>query len=76
MFRPRTLTAFTFLSLLLGAVLAATIGPVADLNIVNAVVSPDGFSRSAVLANGGTTGPLIVGNKVMLFAWGPVCDTV
>ncbi|KAJ7831028.1 laccase [Mycena olivaceomarginata] len=41
----------------------ASIGPTADVTLVNAVVSPDGFSRSAVTANGIIPGPLIVGNK-------------
>ncbi|KAF5349416.1 hypothetical protein D9757_013112 [Collybiopsis confluens] len=41
----------------------ASIGPTADLVIANGVVSPDGFSRSAVLAGGNTIGPLVVGNK-------------
>lgn len=44
------------------------IGPTADLHIVNKVISPDGFSRSAVLAgstatNGDVPGPLITANK-------------
>ncbi|TDL19075.1 laccase [Rickenella mellea] len=34
-----------------------------DLNIVNANISPDGFSRSAVLAEGTFPGPLLTGNK-------------
>ena len=42
----------------------AHIGPVADLIISNGVVSPDGFSRGAVLAGGNTIGPVIIGNKV------------
>ncbi|KAJ7601795.1 laccase [Mycena polygramma] len=41
----------------------ASIGPTADLTLVNAVVAPDGFSRSAVTANGIIPGPLIVANK-------------
>ncbi|KAJ7465608.1 laccase 2 precursor [Mycena latifolia] len=41
----------------------AAIGPVGDLQIVNKDVSPDGYSRSAVLVNGVLPGPLIVGNK-------------
>ena len=44
----------------------AAIGPVTDLNIFNAVVAPDGFSRDAVTAEGGAIGPLISGNKVHL----------
>ncbi|KAJ4491939.1 laccase lcc5 [Lentinula edodes] len=34
-----------------------------DLVIANAAVSPDGFSRTAVLAGGGVVGELITGNK-------------
>ncbi|KII87346.1 hypothetical protein PLICRDRAFT_113151 [Plicaturopsis crispa FD-325 SS-3] len=45
-----------------GTVFAA-IGPVTDLNIANADISPDGLSRSAVLAEGVFPGPLITGNK-------------
>ncbi|KAJ7186416.1 yellow laccase [Mycena filopes] len=41
----------------------ASIGPTADITLINAVVAPDGFSRSAVTANGVTPGPLIVANK-------------
>ncbi|KAG6844817.1 Acyl-coenzyme A oxidase 2 [Tephrocybe sp. NHM501043] len=41
----------------------AAIGPVSDLVISNAVVSPDGFSRSAVLAGGTYPGPVITGKK-------------
>ncbi len=42
----------------------AAIGPVTDLNIVNANISPDGFARDAVLAEGTFPGPLITGQKV------------
>ncbi|KAK7050577.1 multicopper oxidase/laccase [Favolaschia claudopus] len=41
----------------------ASIGPTADLTLVNADVSPDGFSRSAVTVNGIVPGPVIVANK-------------
>ncbi|KAF5316706.1 hypothetical protein D9619_006803 [Psilocybe cf. subviscida] len=41
----------------------ASIGPVATLNVANAVISPDGFSRSAVLAGGTFPGPVIAGTK-------------
>ncbi|KAJ6552535.1 laccase 1 [Mycena sp. CBHHK59/15] len=37
--------------------------PVANLEIVNKRISPDGLSRSAVLAQGVFPGPLIKGNK-------------
>ncbi|KAI0065684.1 laccase [Artomyces pyxidatus] len=40
----------------------AGIGPVATLTIVNQVISPDGYSRDAVLANGVFPGPLITGS--------------
>ncbi|KAI3601573.1 laccase, partial [Moniliophthora roreri] len=41
----------------------ASIGPIADLVISNQDVSPDGFTRGAIVAGGDTIGPLIVGNK-------------
>ncbi|KAH9059216.1 laccase C [Lactarius vividus] len=41
----------------------ASIGPTAVLEISNADLAPDGFSRSTVLAGGTFPGPLIVGNK-------------
>ncbi|KAJ7048951.1 laccase [Mycena amicta] len=46
---------------------AASIGPTADLHIVNAAVAPDGFSRNAVLANGLLPGPVIRANKGQTF---------
>ncbi|KAJ6592604.1 laccase 1 [Mycena capillaripes] len=46
---------------------AVMIGPTADLHIVNANVSPDGFSRSAVLANGLLPGPTLRANKGDVF---------
>ncbi|KAF8327832.1 laccase [Amanita rubescens] len=57
-----------FVALSLNWFAYASIGPVADLHIVNEYISPDGFNRSAVVA-GGTAGsasmpgPLIVGTK-------------
>ena len=44
---------------------ALSIGPVANLHIVNGAVTPDGFTREAVLADGTFPGPLIKGEKVM-----------
>ncbi|KAJ7458608.1 laccase [Mycena latifolia] len=41
----------------------ASVGPTADLTLLNALVSPDGFERSTVAMNGIVPGPLIVGNK-------------
>ncbi|KAH9911334.1 laccase [Epithele typhae] len=42
---------------------AAAVGPVADLTISNADVTPDGHTRAAVVVNNQMPGPLIVGNK-------------
>jgi iron transport multicopper oxidase len=42
----------------------ASIGPSASISIVNKVISPDGFPRSAVLAGGTFPGPVIRGKKV------------
>ncbi|KAL0064446.1 Laccase [Marasmius tenuissimus] len=39
------------------------IGPKTDLRVVNAQISPDGFSRNSVLANGVFPGPVITANK-------------
>ncbi|KAK1228361.1 laccase, multicopper oxidase, benzenediol:oxygen oxidorectuctase [Marasmius sp. AFHP31] len=48
---------------MLGRNLAATIGPVGDLVIHNAVVSPDGLPRAASIAGDSVSGPLIVAQK-------------
>ena len=58
-----------FQSLLTCTVLAlvttayAGIGPIADLIISNAAISPDGYVRDAVVVNGQSPGPLITGKK-------------
>ncbi|KAF7289715.1 Laccase 1 [Mycena indigotica] len=39
-----------------------SVGPVADITLVNALVAPDGFTRSAVTAGGTIPGPLIKAN--------------
>ncbi|OBZ73717.1 Laccase [Grifola frondosa] len=41
----------------------ASVGPVTDLSIVNDNISPDGFTRAAVLAGGTFPGTLIKANK-------------
>ncbi|KAJ7289255.1 yellow laccase [Mycena rebaudengoi] len=51
------------LSALTGAFAGNSLGPTADLPIVNKIISPDGFTRSTVLAGGTFPGPLIKGNK-------------
>ncbi|KAF7320625.1 Laccase 1 [Mycena chlorophos] len=48
---------------LANAAAVTTIGPSADLNIVNGIVSPDGFTRDAVLAGGTLPGPVITATK-------------
>ena len=58
----QSLLSYTVLSFVAAAY--AAIGPVADLTISNAQVSPDGFLRDAVVTNGLMPGPLITGNKV------------
>ncbi|KAJ7100474.1 yellow laccase [Mycena epipterygia] len=50
------------LSLFSGS-LANSLGPIANLPIVNKHIAPDGFSRSTVLAGGTFPGPLITGHK-------------
>ncbi|KAL4252548.1 Laccase [Abortiporus biennis] len=51
------------LSLSLSGGVYAAIGPVTDLHIQDVTISPDGFSRPAVLAGGVFPGPLITGQK-------------
>ena len=53
-----------FVLLLSASVAFAGIGPAATLEISNANVSPDGFTRAATVANGQVDGPLITGKKV------------
>ncbi|KAF7364261.1 Laccase I [Mycena sanguinolenta] len=55
-------SAFVFLSTLFSTTYAA-IGPTGGLEIANANIAPDGFTRSAVLAGGTFPGPLIKANK-------------
>nr|UOI87915.1 laccase [Porogramme subargentea] len=57
----QTLLTYTILSLV--ATAYAAIGPVADLTISNAAISPDGFERDAIVVNDVFPGPLITGNK-------------
>ena len=52
-----------------------SIGPVADLPIVNKDIAPDCFSRAAVLAGGTFPGPLIIGDKVVHSCHSPVIET-
>ncbi|THH32839.1 hypothetical protein EUX98_g1349 [Antrodiella citrinella] len=55
----KTLTALVALSVSVHA----SVGPVTQLQITNANISPDGFSRPAVLAGGTFPGSVISGNK-------------
>ncbi|KAI0363756.1 A fully functional laccase from the Ligninolytic fungus Pycnoporus Cinnabarinus [Pilatotrama ljubarskyi] len=59
MSRFQSLLAFVVASL--AALALAAVGPVADLTISNAEISPDGFPRQAVVVNGQSPGPLITG---------------
>ncbi|KAJ7662046.1 Cupredoxin [Mycena polygramma] len=52
-------------ALALSGSFATSIGPIANVPIVNRVIAPDGFSRSAVLAGGTFPGPLIKGFKAI-----------
>ncbi|KAJ6614141.1 laccase 2 [Mycena sp. CBHHK59/15] len=54
-----SIVAFSVLS----GTIAASLGPIANLPIVNKVIKPDGYSRSTVLAGGVFPGPLIKGIK-------------
>ncbi|KAF7296307.1 Laccase I [Mycena chlorophos] len=45
------------------ATAAGVVGPVGQLNIVNKVIAPDGYTRSTVLAGGTFPGPLVSGTK-------------
>ena len=54
----------------------AAIGPVADLTISNADISPDGFTRAAIVMNDQFPGPLISGSKVRITStsWNHIAD--
>ncbi|KAJ6555361.1 laccase [Mycena vulgaris] len=54
-------TAFYIFTTLSGTY--AAVGPSASIEMVNKVISPDGYSRSAVLGGGVFPGPLITGRK-------------
>jgi hypothetical protein len=65
MMRSSTFFGLLVLQVLLSASVSfAGIGPVATLEISNANVSPDGFTRAATVANGQLEAPLITGAKV------------
>ena len=58
----QSLLSYTLLSLVGTA--CAGIGPVTDLTITNAQISPDGYVRDAVVTNKVFPAPLITGKKV------------
>ncbi|KAI0290169.1 laccase [Russula brevipes] len=64
----RLLSLVVTLAALSGKVSAVAIGPTTDLPIKNGMVSPDGFSRAAVLAGNSFPGPLITGTKTSKFS--------
>ncbi|KAI0756312.1 laccase [Daedaleopsis nitida] len=53
----------SYITLCFVAVAHAAIGPSADLTVSNAAISPDGFTRDAVVVNNVFPSPLIAGNK-------------
>ena len=54
----------TYITLSFAASAYAGIGPIADLVIANAAISPDGFTRDAIVVNDVYPSPLITGKKV------------
>ncbi len=70
----QSLVAFVALCLSHSRLVAGAIGPVADLTISNANISPDGFTRSAVVVNNQFPGPLVTGNKVRFPAYLRIYD--
>lgn len=60
------------LALLGFTVVVNAVGPVTDLHVVNAAISPDGYERPAVVVNGMFPGPVITGKKVCI--WNNVVD--
>lgn len=65
--RLQSLIRSVVLSLSLCHVVRGAIGPVTDLTISNADITPDGYTRAAVVMNGVFPGPLISGNKVCTY---------
>ncbi|KAI0751849.1 laccase 2 [Daedaleopsis nitida] len=59
----QSLAAFVAICLAHGRLVAGAIGPVADFTVSNANISPDGFTRAAIVVNNQFPGPLITGNK-------------
>ncbi|KAI0714960.1 laccase [Earliella scabrosa] len=53
----------TYITLSFAASAYAGIGPIADLVIANAAISPDGFTRDAIVVNDVYPSPLITGKK-------------
>ncbi|TFK45808.1 Cu-oxidase-domain-containing protein [Heliocybe sulcata] len=58
-----SLWALGVLSLAVTSHAQSFVGPVSDLYVVNKVIAPDGFNRSAVLVDGQFPAPLIKANK-------------
>ncbi|TBU29213.1 laccase [Dichomitus squalens] len=59
----QSFAALVALSLSYTHPVAGAIGPVADMTVTDDNISPDGYSRAAVLVNGVFPSPLITGNK-------------
>ena len=60
----RSFTTFAIAGLAWARLAAGAIGPVTDLTISDADISPDGYTRAAVVVNGQFPGPIISGNRV------------
>ncbi|TBU26807.1 laccase 2 [Dichomitus squalens] len=58
----RSVWSLAALGLLYARFVAGAVGPKGNLNISNADISPDGFTRAAVVVNGQFPGPLVSGN--------------
>ena len=59
-----SLKLLSTLSILFACSLASSVGTVGDLTISNKDITPDGYTRAAVVVNNQFPGPLIKGNKV------------
>ena len=62
----QSLSNFAIIGLALARLGAGAIGPVADLTLADADISPDGYTRAAIVMNDQFPGPLITGNKVRM----------
>ncbi len=57
----------SYVTLLFVASAYAAIGPVTDLTVTDANISPDGFTRAGIVVNNVFPAPLITGQKVQKY---------